>query len=274
MLNIIWRTNAPSKQKHARGRMVYGVPLLVYVDDVSGRNKHHAVYMSNGLLPRQMIEKEICMRFVTSSPHATPMELVKALKESIMRVAEHGVETYDCKFEEECLLVPYAHFWAGDNPMQADECSYAGLHCNSFCWECKVEGIQQVKWTDDGFMKPFETGEPHTPEATASSIHEQLQLSTLSGTTEKLKKHKAASGVHDSICTNSLGAIIDLGKALYSRKHSSSVGKNKEDIQAQLEQEVKCVTEEHGINPLIGMPVSICIKILPQKYYTPYYWVL
>ncbi|KAG7097845.1 hypothetical protein E1B28_005160 [Marasmius oreades] len=247
------------RQKHAGGCMVYGVPLIIFVDDVSGNiskqwNKHHAVYMLNGLLPKQMIEKDFCTRFVTSSPHATPMELVKALKESIMKAAEHGVEAYDCKFEEECLLVPHAHFWAGDNPMQAEECSHAGLHCNFFCQECKVGGTQEEKQTDNGFMELFKSGELHTPEDTAFKIYEQLQLSTLSDATEKLKKHKAASGINDSICANSLQAIVDLGKSLYSGKHPDSAGKAKEEIQAQLEAEVNCVVEEHGINPLIGMP--------------------
>ncbi|KAG7097863.1 hypothetical protein E1B28_005175 [Marasmius oreades] len=239
--------------------MVYGVPLIIFVDDVSGNiskqwNKHHAVYMLNGLLPRQMIEKDFCTRFVISSPHATPMELVKALKESIMKAAEHGVEAYDCKFEEECLLIPHAHFWAGDNPMQAEECSHAGLHCNFFCQECKVGGTQEEKQTDNGFMELFKSGELRTPEDTASKIYEQLQLSTLSGATEKLKKHKAASGINDSICANFLQAIVDLGKSLYSGKHPDSAGKAKEEIHAQLEVEVNRVVEEHGINPLIGMP--------------------
>jgi len=76
------------RREAANGRMVIGVPLIIFLDDVSGNiskqwNKHHAIYMSNGLLPRQMIEKEFCMRFVTSSPHASPMELVKALKDNI-----------------------------------------------------------------------------------------------------------------------------------------------------------------------------------------------
>jgi len=76
------------RQEYANGRMVYGIPLIIFLDDVSGNiskqwNKHHAIYMSNALLPRQVIEKEFCTRFVTSSPHATPMELVKALKDSI-----------------------------------------------------------------------------------------------------------------------------------------------------------------------------------------------
>ncbi len=72
----------------AQGRMVYSVPTLVFMDDVSGNiskqwNKHHVVYMSNGNMPREMIDKEFCVRFVSSSPHATPMELAEAMRESI-----------------------------------------------------------------------------------------------------------------------------------------------------------------------------------------------
>lgn len=72
----------------SQGRMVYGVPLIVFMDDVSGNvskqwNKHHAIYMSNASLPREMMEKEFCVRFVTGSPHAAPMELMHAMKDSI-----------------------------------------------------------------------------------------------------------------------------------------------------------------------------------------------
>ena len=68
--------------------MVYAVPLIVFMDDVSGNiskqwNKHHAIYMSNANLPRQMLEKEFSIRFVTLSPHASPMELMQAMKDSI-----------------------------------------------------------------------------------------------------------------------------------------------------------------------------------------------
>jgi hypothetical protein len=73
------------------GRMVLTVPLIVFMDDVSGNiskqwNKHHVIYMSNAALPREMLEKEFCVRFVSSSPHATPMELMCGFKESIVFV--------------------------------------------------------------------------------------------------------------------------------------------------------------------------------------------
>lgn len=77
----------PLREK-SKGRMVYTVPLIIFMDDVSGNiskqwNKHHAIYMSNANLPREMLEKEFFVRFVASSPHAPPMELMRAMKESI-----------------------------------------------------------------------------------------------------------------------------------------------------------------------------------------------
>lgn len=75
----------------SKGRMVHTVPLIIFMDDVSGNiskqwNKHHAIYMSNANLPREMIDKEFFVRFVASSPHALPMELMRAMKESIWYV--------------------------------------------------------------------------------------------------------------------------------------------------------------------------------------------
>ncbi|KAG1874861.1 hypothetical protein F4604DRAFT_1924992 [Suillus subluteus] len=65
----------------AQGQMVYAVPLILFMDNISGNiskqwNKHHAVYMSNANLPHEMLEKEFFVCFITSSPHAVPMELM------------------------------------------------------------------------------------------------------------------------------------------------------------------------------------------------------
>lgn len=78
-------------RKVAGDRMVYSVPLILFEDDVSGNiskqwNKHYVVYASNANLPRDMLEKEFCVRFVTSSPNAGPMELMQGVKECIMSV--------------------------------------------------------------------------------------------------------------------------------------------------------------------------------------------
>ena len=68
--------------------MVYTMPLIVFMDDVSGNiskqwNKHHIVYVSNALLPRTILEQEFLIQFVLGSLHTTPMELMQGLKELI-----------------------------------------------------------------------------------------------------------------------------------------------------------------------------------------------
>jgi hypothetical protein len=84
-----FQTHMPHRLRAIAGhRMVYSVPLIIFMDDVSANvskqwNKHHAIYMSNANLPRQMLEKEFCIRFVTSSPDAPPMELMRVMKDSI-----------------------------------------------------------------------------------------------------------------------------------------------------------------------------------------------
>ena len=75
----------------ANGRMVYSVPLIIFLDDVSGNiskqwNKHHVVYMSNALLPREMLDKQFCVQFCSASPHASPIEFMHAVRDNIVYV--------------------------------------------------------------------------------------------------------------------------------------------------------------------------------------------
>ena len=72
----------------ADGRMVYTVPVIIFMDDASENilkqwNKHIVVYLSNAGLPREMLDKEFCTKFVMSSPNASPMELMCAVRDSI-----------------------------------------------------------------------------------------------------------------------------------------------------------------------------------------------
>lgn len=72
----------------ANGWMVYTVLVIVFMDDASVNvskqwNKHIVVYLSNAGLPREMLEKEFCTRFVVSSPNVLLMELMHAVQDSI-----------------------------------------------------------------------------------------------------------------------------------------------------------------------------------------------
>ncbi|KAG1756925.1 hypothetical protein EDD22DRAFT_957306 [Suillus occidentalis] len=147
-------------REKSKGQMVYTIPLIIFMDDISGNiskqwNKHHAIYMSNANLPQEMLEKEFFVQFVSSSPHAPPMELMWAMRESIFDAAQSGVIVWDCKYNEEVMLIPYVLFLAGDNPMQAEECSHAGLNCNYFCRTCEVGGTKEYKESKAGYNTIF-----------------------------------------------------------------------------------------------------------------------
>ncbi|KAH7890626.1 hypothetical protein F5I97DRAFT_1933830 [Phlebopus sp. FC_14] len=190
--------------------MVYAVPLIIFMDDQW--NKHHA------------INKEFCICFVTSSPHAMPMELMSAMRDS----------------EEEVLLIPYGLFVGSDNPMQVKECSHAGLNCNYFCRTCHVGGMKEYKMSNKGYNSLFVISEPQMVEQTAATIKEQIHISMVSGATEKVKKSTTSTGIWDTTTITMIEAFTNLRKQLSSFEKS-------------LKEMLHGNTIHESINPLLGM---------------------
>ncbi|EIW79767.1 hypothetical protein CONPUDRAFT_58651 [Coniophora puteana RWD-64-598 SS2] len=242
--------------------MVYSVPLIVFMDDVSGNiskqwNKHHAVYMSNANLPRRMIEKEFCIRFVSSSPNAAPMELMRAMKDSVSDAAASGVRAWDCKYNEDVILEPYGLFFAGDNPMQAEECSHGGVNCNYFCRTCDVGGPGVYKQSLEGYNAIFSCGNERKPDETREQILEQFKLAVKPGATSKLSKLLQKTGVRDTATSSILNTIADMGKKLRAKTNNTGAPQSEREIQKKLEDELEELlrgrTIEDTINPLLGM---------------------
>ncbi|KAG0693274.1 hypothetical protein DFH29DRAFT_985530 [Suillus ampliporus] len=178
--------------------MVYAVPLIIFMDNVSGNiskqwNKHHAIYMSNANLPREMLERRL--------------------------------------------------FVAGDNPMQAEECSHAGLNCNYFCRTYDVGGTKEYKASDEGYHNIFIPGNLRTPEKTTEDIRHQFEAAMKSGATQN-----ASASILES--------LIELGKKLRKREPGSQA-MSESDVTAALEREfeeqLQGATLEDTINPLLGM---------------------
>ncbi|KAG1819450.1 hypothetical protein EV424DRAFT_1472622 [Suillus variegatus] len=181
----------PLREK-AQGEMVYTVPLIIFMDNVSSNiskqwNKHHTIYMSNANLPCEMLEKEFFVQFVTLSPHAAPMELMQAMKDSLCNAAQSGIVAWDCKNEEEVMLILCRLFLAGDNPMQAEECSHAGLNCNYFCRMCNIGGTKEYKAFEEGYNSIFKSGSLRTPKKTTDNIQHQFEAAMKSGATTKVQ---------------------------------------------------------------------------------------
>ncbi|KAI9571213.1 hypothetical protein HD554DRAFT_1998148, partial [Boletus coccyginus] len=244
------------------GRMIYTVPLIVFMDDVSGNvskqwNKHHVVYVSNGLLPRQMLEQEFMIRFVTGSPHAAPMELMQGVKDSIQKAADNPIMAFDIKYEEEVMLIPYSLIIMGDNPMQAEECSHGGLKCNYLCRTCKVGGTNAEKKSDKGYSDIFQCGELCSPKDTRAEIKDQIQLSMLSGGTEKVKKAVSRSGIKDSATATIVDRLLVLGKML-RKKTAGGPRLSEAEVMTRLNSELDLLLAgqslDDRINPLLSMP--------------------
>ncbi|KAN0085722.1 hypothetical protein V8E55_006856 [Tylopilus felleus] len=233
--------------------MVYQVPLIIFMDNVSGNiskqwNKHYVIYMSNASLPREMLDQEFNVRFVTSSLHASPMELMHAMKEFMMRAVESGVIAWDCRDEEEVLLIPNGLFHGGDNPMQAELCSHAGLNCNFFCRTCQIRGTKEYKQSNNGYP-----GLLQTPAETINEIKSQLSNATLPGATEKVKTSVSSTGVRDTLSSTILHTLVEMGKRL--RKCGTSM--HESDVKDELEKELAMLLSGHClndmVNPLLGM---------------------
>ncbi|KAG1800599.1 uncharacterized protein BJ212DRAFT_1450150 [Suillus subaureus] len=214
------------------------------MDDVSGNmskqwNKHHTVYMSNASMPCEMLEKEFCDHFVSSLPHASPMEIIKAVKKSIRAAADEGTVAYDCKYRDEVMLIPYGLFEAGDNPMQVEECSHGSLHCNYFCHTCKVGETISMKQSDEGYLKLFE------------QILEQIELLKLSGGTTKVQNAVLSTGTHDTTSASIVNRLLELGKEFEEMLGGLSV-----------EDHINPLLSMTGLNVHQDMPTEILHTIL------------
>lgn len=212
--------------------------------------------MSNANLPREMLDQEFCVWFVTSSPHASPMELMHGMKQSILSAAESGIIAWDCQDNEEVMLIPYGLFHAGDNPMQAEECSQGGLNCNRFCRTCDVGGTKEHKESKQGYCSLFKSGNLCTPEGMVNEIKNQFVNAKLSGAMEKVKTLLSTTGVRDSLSLGILTMLVEMGKKL--RKRGAGVPAMKEsEVKAALEKELKDLLNgknlDDVINPLLGM---------------------
>ena len=59
------------------------------------------------------------------------------------------MEAYDCKLEEEVLLMPWAMDFDGDNPMSSEFSCHVGLSGKCMCRLCMVEAPKESENRDE-----------------------------------------------------------------------------------------------------------------------------
>ncbi|KAF7965722.1 hypothetical protein HWV62_42165 [Athelia sp. TMB] len=242
----------------AKGRMVYSIPLIIFEDDVSGNrskqwNKHYSCYMSNGALPRTKLDNEFHVRFVATSPHAAPLEIMQGVRSSIENAFKDPIEAWDCESGQEVLLRPYALFFPGDNPMQAEMASSSGLSSNHFCRTCKVGGTREFKQSNNGFETLFKAGEERDCKETAEKTVEQLMTALQPFVATTLTEAARKSGVKDSLAQPIIDHLVKLGQEL--RKASpEQAARSPDEIMTILADELAKAHQQGGVlNPLVNM---------------------
>ncbi|QRV75094.1 glutamate receptor 3,4 [Ceratobasidium sp. AG-Ba] len=144
----------------ARDRPIYSAPYVVFVDDVSGNvskqwNEHWCCYVSNTCLPRDEMSKRFNIRSMSTTQHASPLEMLAGIQEEFSDTFQNMVVAWDVLENREVLIRPYIYVILGDNPMQALECSSLGLKAGKFCRTCDVGGTNKFKVSNEGFEQIF-----------------------------------------------------------------------------------------------------------------------
>ncbi|KAJ7256585.1 hypothetical protein C8J57DRAFT_1649924 [Mycena rebaudengoi] len=203
----------------AGSRPVYSIPLAIFIDDVSGNkskqwNKNFSCYMSNGALPRSKLENEFHVRFVATSPFATPLEIMQGVRASIETSFKDPVVAWDCEMKEEVLLRPYGLLFAGDNPMQAELCSCAGLNSNFFCRTCHAGGTREWKQSDEGFAEILKAGKTRDPADTAEETFQQILTALEPNIATTLTEAIRLSGIKDTLAQPIIDSLVKMGQDL------------------------------------------------------------
>ncbi|GAB1523427.1 hypothetical protein RhiTH_006575 [Rhizoctonia solani] len=248
-----WLQSHPLREL-AAGREVYSIPFILFVDDVSGNtskqwNKHWCCYASNAALPRKELNQRSNIRFVSTSQHIDPLEMLNGVCKMFEQAFDKPVVAWDAALGCEVLLRPYIHVISGDNPMQAIECSTCGLLSNFCCRTCLAGGQQKYKRSDEGFATLMRVGTLRTPNNTIESIDDQYKIAFTSNPTNRLALAQRKSGVKDTIAQSVFKQISDRRQEL-----EEDTTLSEQEITLQLQREFKSKSEGPGrMNPLLSL---------------------
>ncbi|KAI0644697.1 hypothetical protein C8Q79DRAFT_912903 [Trametes meyenii] len=233
-------------------------PLIIFIDDVSGNsskqwNVHYSCYMSNGGLPRAEIEKTKHIRFVATSPHASPMEIVQAVCEDIRRSGgTTPIKAWDAVRKRYVLLRLWLLFLPGDNPMQAELCSHIGLNGNFFCRCCHAGGDKEFKESNSGFPSLLRPGRPRTVSETRNTVMDHLIAATHAAAEKPLRDAITKSGIKDSLSMPIINRLVALGK-VFRRSTPDRKAMTPEQVNQKLHAELLKNPEGMAMNPLLNM---------------------
>ncbi|KAG9127968.1 hypothetical protein FRC07_006758 [Ceratobasidium sp. 392] len=240
-------------REKAQGRPIYCVPFVVFVDDVSGNvskqwNKHWCCYLSNASLPRAEMNKRMNIRFMSTTQHASAMEMLHGICEVFKESFDEPVLVYDIEQQREVLACPYVFVVAGDNPMQAAECSHTGLNSNMLCRTCMAGGTTKHKASDSGYSNFFKPSVLRNVAQTIDNVDQQYEIVFTATNVDTLTNQQRQTGIKDAIAQPQLEKIIK------ERQSPQKTGKSMPEISKILRESFLQRNLQLKMNPLLTMP--------------------
>ncbi|KAL9935445.1 hypothetical protein V8E36_005793 [Tilletia maclaganii] len=116
----------------AQGRMVYSIPLYVFMGDLSGNrskrwNKHLAYYVQSAAIEAEKPGADATIRLFTVSDKASAQEICEALVEELQELNHQGAICWDSQRQESVIVYAHVGVMIADNPMAAELASNIDL---------------------------------------------------------------------------------------------------------------------------------------------------
>ncbi|KAI0258009.1 hypothetical protein BC834DRAFT_989358 [Gloeopeniophorella convolvens] len=243
----------------AKGRPFFCVWIKLWGDDVSGNrskqwNKHWNWYLAHAGIPKQLLNQEYFVRFVSTSPHAGILEQGAGICEQI-RATKDGYVAFDCHLGEEVMFSLGVSTLPADNPMQSELASHIGLKGNCFCHRCNVGGTQEEKTTAEGFHVLFMPGSQRSAKTTRQEVLAQVQDVTRG---QDVEDRQRKTGVKDALAQKFIQRVtqerIQLSK---DSQLSSQELEERIDMWATSQRDVmNPFLEEPGLDVNLDTPVE------------------
>ncbi|KAJ7593645.1 hypothetical protein C8J56DRAFT_1043447 [Mycena floridula] len=190
-------------RKIANGAPFYTSFVDYFCDDVSGNrskswNKHWNAYMTHRNLPREMLQQEFHVHFISTSQHVTVGEQFDAFKNVVQETHQNPMRVHDVKTgDETCVRIGGVNANCSDNPMQSEVTSHIGDKGNHPCRKCDVGGPQALKQENEGQLINLKPGSARDKETILVEVKKQVKLACL-GQAKPIKDMQTDTGVKDA----------------------------------------------------------------------------
>ncbi|KAJ7021121.1 hypothetical protein C8F04DRAFT_1213895 [Mycena alexandri] len=258
------------KRALAQGDRIYSCFIDYFGDDVSGNrskswNKHWNAYMTNRGLPRELLQQEYHVHFISTSPNASITEQFTAFKSVLELTHKDPVKVRDADTHEMSRLCIYVNAGPSDNPMQSEITGHIGAKGNHMCRKCKAGGTEKEKETDACFHSLFEPGTPRSKEDILAELKKQVKLAC-SGIAQPIKKTQTETGVKDAYTQHWINYLLDQFAVKKAETPIRSTAEIEEElVQWTLDNEAKIYSgflTLKGFDPTKDTPVEILHTIL------------